>query len=171
MVFSVSFEQLHSHGFELFPVEKELSSQTVERLVLNRPAQRDKITLFHVVARVGQAKNQLPVVGQQKQPLRVAIQPAHRHNARAQPCQQIGHAAAALFVLHGGDVPARLVQHDIGVGRSFFTDKPAVHRNAVALIHLASELRHRAIDAHAARQDHLLSGAPRAQAAIGQIFL
>ena len=69
------------------------------------------IVLFHLVARMGQRVEQIAVVGQQQQTLGVVVQTADRHDTRTAAAYQIGNRLAAVLVLHGGDVTARLVQH------------------------------------------------------------
>ena len=67
--------------------------------------------LFHLVARMGQRVEQIAVVGQQQQTLGVVVQTADRHNTRTAAAHEVGNRLAAVLVLHGGDVTARLVQH------------------------------------------------------------
>lgn len=160
-----------SDRLELLPVEKKLSPQRLDEGVLHGSPQRDKVAFFHLVRRMGQAVEQLAIVGQQQQALGIAVKPAHRHSTGAQAGQQVGHAPAPLLIFHGCDIAARLVQHDIGMRRPFLPNHPSVHRNAVAVVHLAANLRHDAVDRHTALLNELLGGAARAQPAVGQIFL
>ena len=79
-----------------------------------------------------QPVGQIAVVGQQEQPFGIAVQPAHREDARARR-QERAHGSRGVRIPKGGGNSGRLVelvQTEVGVSR----DGNAVHRHATASV-------------------------------------
>ena len=124
---------------------------------------------------------ELAVVGQQEQPLGLGVEAADMHQAQrvgqlgvlGQVVASIlGHGGAALRVLHGGDDPCRLVEHEgdeLGVGE----DSAAVNADLLGQrVHPHACLGDgNAVDADAAVGDELLAGAARGNPCVGQDLL
>ena len=60
--------------------------------------------LFDLVTRMGQAVDQIAVVGQQQQALGVVVEAADRHDARTAAAHEIRDRFAAALILERGDI-------------------------------------------------------------------
>jgi hypothetical protein len=83
-------------------------------LVRHAPHSRAVLAL-DLLARVQQARRQVPVVGEQQQALRVVVEPAHRIDVLPHLGQQVEDRRPALGVLPRRHVAARLVEQDVAV--------------------------------------------------------
>ena len=84
------------------------------------------------MAGVQQPVGQGSVIGQQKQPLRVPIQPAHGINPCGNAGQQVHHRFPALLVRHGGHIASGLIQHQVHCLR-FPSQRNAVYPDVIRL--------------------------------------
>ena len=102
---------------------------------------------------------QLAVVGHDQQALGVHVEAAHRVEPHAQLAHELGHRAAALFVLERGDVAAGFVKHYVNLflrrGEAFPVDGDPVARRVGPV----AERGDRAVDPHLPRRDQFLGGA------------
>ena len=124
---------------------------------------------------------ELAVVGQQEQPLGLGVEASDVHQAQRVGqlgvlgqvvASVLGHGGSALRVLHGGDDPCRLVEHEgdeLGVGE----DSAAVDADLLGQrVHSDACLGDGdAVDADAAVGDELLAGAARGDPCVGQDLL
>jgi hypothetical protein len=124
-----------------------------------RPESRqDVIFLFEPEARVHDPVGEIAVIGQQQQPFRIPVEPADRVEALLR-LDQFHHGLAVTLVARGGDVPPRLVEHDVPA--ALRADDLAIDPNFVSVwIGFGAQLGDGlAIHRDTARDDHLLSDA------------
>ena len=110
------------------------------------------VRLVDVLAGVQQILRQVAVGGKEQKARGVAVQAAHRKQARkAVAGDQVGHARAFLRVAHGSEVAGRLVEHQVH-GALVELDGYAVDLDMVAVdIDLGAQLgRDLAVDGHTA---------------------
>jgi hypothetical protein len=103
-------------------LEHDAGQQLVDHLLGHRMLAGRQVDLGHMVARRGQAVDELAVVGQQQHAGGVLVEPAHRlHPAgrtrrpRAQRRRQQGVDAGPGAGLLRAFMPGRLVQHQVGM--------------------------------------------------------
>ena len=149
-------------------VAVELHRLGKARDIVHIAAHADLIVLFDLVARMGQAVDQIAVVGQQQQALGVVVETADRHDARTAAAHEIRDRFAAALILERGDVAARLVQHEVALFLAS-AERTAVHHDLVAAqIRLVADRRRAAVHGHSAVRDPALRLAARAKAGLRQ---
>jgi hypothetical protein len=135
---------------------------------LGRPCQRqDVVLLVEFVARMHDPVGDVAVVGQQEEPLGVAIETTHWVDP-FRDLHDVHDGAPVAFVLRRRDKAARFVEDEIA--RSLRTKQlpvdPDLGANGVGF---RTQLGHDlAVDAHPTRGDQRLCGSPRGDAAGGQ---
>lgn len=85
----------------------------VELVLGDRGPHGDAVGLGHVAGGMGHPVGELPVVGEQQQPLGILVQTAHGVDTLPHVLHQLGHALAAPLVVEGGDEPPGLVQRQV----------------------------------------------------------
>ena len=134
---------------------------------------RDAVQLADTAGRVGQHIDKGTVIGHEQQSLTVLVKTAHG----AQHGGHIGHqfhdGLAAAVIRAGGQIAARLVQHDVGVlALAHDADGLAVNHDLVVVgVHLVTQGDGVAIDLDLARCDQSLRLTAGADALISQHFL
>jgi hypothetical protein len=153
-------------------VERDTVGQPVDGGGIGDSADARPIDLGNLVPRVGQARRQITVVGQEQQAFRVVVEPADRVEVAEVGRDELEHRAAALRVEARRHHPGRLVDQDVSQwdGRLDFL---AVDRDGVGLrVGLGAEVQDRlAVDGNAALDDETLGGPARDHAGAGEDFL
>ena len=126
------------------------------------------VHLLDSVPRMHEVMGELTVVGEQQQPARVGVEPAHRKHPRAGR-QELGDRAALLGIVQRADHADRLVEHEVAE-RGARRQRTPAHGDAIAVrLHLGARLGdHAAVHLHRAFLDQRVALAPRAEPALRQ---
>ena len=152
-------------------VQRQAAFQPPQRLLGQLPAHPRDVQLFHLARGMRDALHQLPVVGQDQQPLGLVIEPPHGIDPLRDVGNQVAHRLSALRVGKRRHHALRLVEQDV-LPPLFGLDGLAVHQHLVAVLHLHAHFADdAAVDAHAPLGDDLLALAPRRDPAFRHVFL
>jgi hypothetical protein len=91
--------------------------QPLQRPLVGYATHARVILALDLVARVQQARRDLPVVCEQQQAFRIVVEPAHRVDVLPDAGQQVEDRRPAFRVVSGRHVAARLVEQDVAVAR------------------------------------------------------
>jgi hypothetical protein len=110
-------DQPHDRGRGPAALNHHAAPQPLERPVVGYAAHARVILALDLVARVQQARRDLPVVREQQQAFRIVVEPAHRVDVLPDAGQQVEDRRPAFRILPGRHVAARLVEQDVAVAR------------------------------------------------------
>ena len=166
---------LHDHtggdGLAFLAVQHD-SLQELEGVFLGEVGtQGCTVDLRHMVARMHKLVGQLPVVGQQKQTLAVPVQPSDGVDASGNVGDQIGDAAAPLFVGHRGDVPPGLIEHNVPEPFVLLDPDPVHGDDVTAGVDGHSEPGRTSVDRYASGFNQLLRPPAGGDAGLREKFL
>jgi hypothetical protein len=148
-------------------VDGDPAAEALQHRSRRMSVQQRLILLVNAIAWMHDPVREFAVVGQQKQPLCLTVEPPNRHDALV-GWHQIHDRPAPALVVHRGDVAARLVEDDIAASR--VRDQHPIHFDLLALrVDLGAKFGDdMAVDSYPTREDHLLRLAPRCHPARGQ---
>ena len=151
--------------------EHDATAQALQQWLVEllRTGHHHVVLLFDPEPRVGKAKRQLAVVGQQNQALGVDIEPADR----VQPpsgVHQLDDSPPAFGVVGGAHHTERLVQRQVLVRGLAARDRPPIDLDTITGgIDLRSQLDDDgAVDPYPVVADHPFGGAARGHARVGE---
>ena len=164
-------EQLHFRGHRP-AVQINAAGQFCQGLVIHLPFRGHPVGPGYLVAGMGQALGQLPVVREEHEAGGVIVQPSHRVEAAVVLRGEIHDRAPALGVPGGGHTAVRLVQHEGHRGRRQ-AHLFAFHLHPVPVrVDLHPHLGHHpAIDGNLAVQDQVFTRPPGNYPGPGEKFL
>ncbi len=105
-------------------IDEHAAADSIQRLCGRMPIQQRLVLLLHAKARMRDAEGDLAIIREQQQPFGRTIQAANRYNAFSD-LHEVHHRVAATLVVRGGDVAARLVEHDVAA--AFLRDEIPVN--------------------------------------------
>src|SRR5206468_10055609 len=104
-------------------VQRDPAAERRKRVALDGTRDLHLVLALVTVARMEDALRPLSVIGEQDEPLRIGVEPAHGVEALAR-AQERHDAAPSLFVARGRPDATRLVQDDVPTARQR-PDRPA----------------------------------------------
>ena len=150
-------------------VERDACSQRGQSHSIGMPAHPSAINLRYAIARMGQAKRQIPIIRQQQNPAGIQIEPAGRKNPRINAAQQFVNCSAMMRIAHRHQISRGFVQQNISLPVNR-THRLTVDTHAVPIrIDPHARMRHnRAIEFNVARLDEPLARPARRHPCSGQ---
>ena len=115
-------------------VDHDAAREPVEIVRVGHAEDARLVDARDAVARMGEPRRQVAVVGQQQQPFGVVVEPADRVDVLAHAAQQVEDRRPPLRIRARRDVAARLVQQEIAVVLGDL-DAPAVDADVVLARH------------------------------------
>lgn len=145
------------------PLDRDAAPQRLQHLRGRMAIDECLVLLLDPIARVGDAKGDVAIVGQQQEPRRLPVESADRHHS-LRHLDEIEHGATPPLVAGGGDVAGWFVEHDVAA--TLPLDAVTVNANIVLCrIDLSTKLTHDlAVDRHPAGENQLLRLAARSDA-------
>ena len=144
--------------------------QAAQGARFRRAIDDDQVLLFHSEAGMGEPVGEIPVIGEQQEPLAVGVEAADRIDAWFVR-DQVGHHWPAIGIGGRADGAGRFVEQVVHQpGQDAHRD--AVHGHPVGdRINPAAQGRHLPVDLHPARGDEVFACPPAADATLGQHLL
>ena len=160
-----------SAGAVFFAVDYHTDGKLGKLLFLDIGPNSHAVSFGHMPGRVQYGIGKRAVVGHEEKPLRFPVEPAHRVKARRNIGYQFRYAFPSHIIVHGGDITARFVQHDVILSRrrDYLT---AVYSHPVMTgAYLIPNMGHRTVYFDGAPFNQLFRSAAGSYPAIGQHFL
>src|ERR1700720_890335 len=139
-----------------------------ERQIGDRTIYRHHVLLFMIVLRTKNFVDDVAVVRQQYQPLRIPIQSPDRENPFRVP--DVPDDVVFDVSFGGADDADRLVEGDVGL-LFFDADQFAIDADFIALRYLRAQHGNLAVAGHAACFDPLVRLAPRTRSGFADVFI
>ena len=118
-----------------------------------------------------EVQGEIPVVGQEEQPLAVFVEASDGMQVRPFLWEQVGHDASVQVVAASGQKPHGLVQGDVNLTSSFHRTPFDLDRVVVGVDLGAEFFDYRAIDLDEAVDNETFASAARSHASLGEKFL
>src|SRR2546421_525428 len=129
--------------------------------------ERHFVFLFDFIARVGETLGEIAIVGEEKHPLGLGVEPADIEETRQVRRKKIEDRIARLRIVSRGNEAARLMKHDIETALA--VDEFAVDFYMVAFRGLGAEIgANSTVDHDAAGGDQLIAMPPRTESSRGE---
>lgn len=142
-------------------VDHHALREPTERAGFRHAADARFVEALDAVARMGEPRGQLAVVGQEQQAFGVVVEPSDRVDALAHARQQVDDSRPALGIGHRRHIAARFVQQEIAERLAHGDPAPVDADVILFRVGFRSELAHDgAIDADASLEHQAFSRAP-----------
>ena len=163
------FHDFNSAFIRLFPVDNYAVSERNKRFFVYIALNFYQIGLRNFTARVSKPVREVAVIGKQKKPLGIVIEPSNGKNSRRVFWKQVHNGLSALVVLYRANVTLRFVHNivlELSRSRYFFP----VNGNAVVnLVYFLAESAYFTVYFYSFFLNNLIASASARYAALGKI--